>query len=216
MNDFSLSEVLCFTAECLNSWLPLNVWQVISEAEDTGGKTHSLVLESTLGNLVCNDLMSLHFLFFCLYRIWVLLRLRHWDPCSRSWPNLWRLDLWAAGHYRYIIALRLAGQRLWLDQWNNWFLLLLALCCHCFLSLCDWTPELSLSTFQTSVIQTPVWTAAGVTLVQTGASCVPVLNHTRGKSVRQVRRLQYIQDQEHIVLTHLEEWPEVLIVPSKA
>lgn len=27
-----------FTAECLNSWLPLNVWQVISEAEDTGGK----------------------------------------------------------------------------------------------------------------------------------------------------------------------------------
>lgn len=37
---------------------------MISEAEDTGGKTHSLVLESTLGNLVCNDLMSLHFLFF--------------------------------------------------------------------------------------------------------------------------------------------------------
>lgn len=55
-----------------------------------------------------------------------------------------------------------------------------------------------------------------MTLVQTGASCVPVLNRIRGKSVRQVRRLQYIQDQEHIVLTHLEEWPEVLIVPSKA
>lgn len=63
--------------------------------------------------------MSLHFLFFCQYRIWVLLRLRHWKPCCRSWHNLWRLDLWATGHYRCIVTLRLAGQRFWLDQWNN-------------------------------------------------------------------------------------------------
>lgn len=61
-----------FTAECLNSWLPLNVWQVISEAEDTGGKTHSLVLESTLGNLVCNDLMSLHFLFLSIQNMIII------------------------------------------------------------------------------------------------------------------------------------------------
>lgn len=205
-----------FTAECLNPWLPLNVWQVISEAEDTGGKNPLTCFGVDSGKFGLQWFNVVALFFFCLYRIWVLLRLRHWNPCSRSWHNLWRLDLWATGHYRYIIALRLAGQRIWLDQWNNWFLLLLALCCHCFLSLCDWTPELSLSTFQTSVIQTPVWTAAGVTLVQTGASCVPVLNRIRGKSVRQVRRLQYIQDQEHVVLTHLEEWPEVLIVPSKA
>lgn len=47
----------------LNSWLPVIVCQVISEAEDTGGKTHSLGLESTQ-QLVCNGWMYLRFLFF--------------------------------------------------------------------------------------------------------------------------------------------------------
>lgn len=49
----------------LNSWLRLNVWQVISEAEDTGGKTHSLGLQSTQ-QLVRKGWMSLHFFFFFL------------------------------------------------------------------------------------------------------------------------------------------------------
>lgn len=44
----------------------MNVWQVISEAEDTGGKTHSLGLESTQ-QLVCNGWMSaLPFFFFLI------------------------------------------------------------------------------------------------------------------------------------------------------
>lgn len=46
--------------------------------------------------------------FFNQYRLWVLLRLRHWKPNSWYWHILW-LALWAPGHHRYIIKLRLAG-----------------------------------------------------------------------------------------------------------
>lgn len=73
--------------------------------------------------------------------------------------------------------------------------------------------SLCLSTFQTCVIQAPVCTAAGATRVQTGASCVCVLNHTREKGVRQVR-VSTRSEGCSTSVAHLGEWPEVLIVPS--
>lgn len=143
MNDFSLSEALCLW---LNVWIHGCLWMCDRwfPRRRTPAVKPTHLFWSRLWEIWSAMIQCRCTFFFCLYRIWVLLRLRHWNPCSRSWHNLWRLALWATGHYRYIIALRLAGQRIWLDQWNNWFLLLLALCCPCFLSLCDWTPELIL------------------------------------------------------------------------